>query len=463
MRIPFTSNSALAAADLFLFLAKATGATRYLPHSPSAIHSPYILSRNDSVGCPGQSSLNITLQNNHGKPLFFYVTGKNPEARDSFVILGKQGDCYAWTNKPTHPDLFPTVPYYFVDTTEEGGSFHSEIQVDNSVSFVLPSYVNSARLYVAEERLRFGTTGGGPGEGLVEPSPTNNGLPEYNIIWQFIEFTYGQDNFILNPSYVDFAAMSLDITLESRSGQNMRAPGLEANGLDNICEKLEEQSKRDNQSWEDFCLKDNNGNNVRAISPNLYLALHPDDKMAKYYEQYVDSVWSKFSAANLTINTQDDGRGNKVDQGRKFICSVKPDDNMLWCEDEDGQLCDKCDFRKPNTAEIMGCVQTTDGPFRVDGESRSLIVPRLCAAFTRSTLLLPGGELQPNSNITADLYYKAVTTNHYSRIIHEGLLNHTGYAFAYDDANPATDEDKTSNAAGVIRDSDPRVLTITVR
>jgi hypothetical protein len=408
--------------------------------------------------------LNITLQNNHEKPLFFYVTGRDLKANDSFIVLRKQGDCYAWSTKPSYTDQSPTMPYYFIDPTDESSEFHNEIEVHESISFMLPGYVTSARLYVAEDRLRFGTNVGGPNEGFVEPSPTNNVLPEYNITWQFIEFTYGEGNFILNPSYVDFAAMSLDLTLKSAAAQNIRVPGLEANALDNICGELEEQSKKDNQSWGDMCLKDDNGNNVRAISPNMYLALHPDDKMSRYYDEYVESVWSRFRGTDLTINTQDDGSGKKVDQGRKFTCRVKPDDNdLLRCDGGDGHQCDKCYFRKPTTAEIMGCVQTADGPFAVDGEGRSLIVPRLCAAFTRSTLLLEEGNVQPNNKITADLYYQNATTNHYSRIIHEKLLNHTGYAFAYDDTNPTAAESKTSNAGGVIEDSDPRLLFITVR
>lgn len=467
MRLSFGLELALGAVCLFLSLVKATGTNQNGPPRPGTPGISHILAGNGSTACSQQINLNITIQNNHETPLFFYVTGKDPQASSNFIVLRKQGDCYSWSTKPPFLDSSRTMPYYFVDTTDGNSEFHSEVQVNQSVSFMLPSYADSARLYVSQDKLRFGTNIGGPNESFVEPSPTNNALPEYNITWQFIEFTYGKDNFILNPSYVDFAAMSLDLTLKSgpNKDQVSRVPGLEANALGKICSELEEQTRKDAQNWAQMCLKDDSGNNMRAISPNLYLALHPDDKMSKYYDDYIDEVWSKYRNTTLTINTQDDGSGKKVDQGYKFTCRVMPDTDLLRCDGVEGHQCDDCSFRRPTTAEIMGCVQTADGPFLVNGSSRSLIVPRLCAAFTRSTLLLEDGDLQPNSKITADLYYNSTITNHYSRIIHERLLNHTGYAFAYDDTNPAADHDgdMTSNAGGVIEDSDPRLLMITVR
>lgn len=461
MRLSFGLELVLGAVCLFLSLVKATGTNQNGPPGHS-----FILAQNGSTACSEQTNLNITIQNNHATPLFFYVTGITGDS-SNYVVLRKQGDCYTWSTKPSFLDTSRIAPYYFVDPADENSGFHSKVQVNESISFMLPNYTSSARLYVSQDKLRFGTNIGASNESFVEPSPTNNALPEYNITWQFIEFTYGKDNFILNPSYVDFAAMSLDLTLKSGPEDDKvnRVPGLEANALGKICSALEEQTKKDTQNWAEMCLKDDTGNIVRAISPNLYLALHPDDKMSKYYDDYVDEVWSKYRNTTLTINTQDDGNGTKVDSGYEFTCRVMADNDLLRCDDVDGHACEDCYFRRPTTAEIMGCSQTADGPFLVTGHNRSLIVPRLCAAFTRSTLLLKDGNLQPNSKITADMYYNSTITNHYSRIIHKRLLNHTGYAFAYDDTNPAADHDgdMTSNAGGVIENSDPRLLLITVR
>lgn len=472
MRFFFTSKAALEAVSLFLSLVRAIQTDQNPLNGSVAPRSPYIQPLNDSQPCPGgQSNLNITIQNNQDNPLFFYVTGKTPDASSNFVVLRRQGDCYMWSTKPECTDTSCTIPYYFVNTTDESNGFHSEIQVSKSISLLLPSYANSARLYVSRDKLRFGTNVGGHGEGFVEPSSTNKALPEYNITWQFIEFTYGEGNFILNPSYVDFAAMSLDLTLKSgtEGANSYQVPGLKAGALDDICLELKQQAQRDNQSWANMCLTDDYGHNLRAISPNQYLALYPNDPMRTYYDEYVDKVWKKYSDQILTINTQDNGSGNKVDQGRKFTCKVKAEDGRLWCAKEDVPS-ETYSFRKPTTSEIMGCVQGCQdqnsqdmSPFTVTGGNQSLIVPRLCAAFTRSTLLLQGGDVQPNSKIDAGQYYTEKITNHYSRIIHENLVGHIGYAFAYDDTNPTSNENTTSNAGGVIQDPDPRQLVITVR
>lgn len=467
-----TTQTALEAVSLFLSVVWAIKTDQDPPNRPGAPRSPYIQSRNEQEACPGgQSNLNITIQNNQNNPLFFYVTGKDPDADSNFVVLQGQDDCYTWYTKPTYADTTNTMPYYFINATDESNQFHREIQNHGTISFVLPGYINSARLYISRDKLRFGTNVGGPGDGFVEPSSTNGALPEYNVTWQFIEFTYGEGNFVLNPSYVDFAAISLDLTVQpgAEGASSSQVPGLEAGALDKICSQLEAQSQKDKQNWKNLCLKDGDGNNLRAISPNQYLALYPNDTMKTYYDEYVDEVWAKYKDQNLTINTQNNGNGVKVEHGREFTCKVQQEDDLLWCTNVD-VASETYPFRRPRTSEIMGCVQGSQdqnsqdaSPFTVTGGNQSFIVPRLCAAFTRSTLLLQGGDVQPNSNITAGRYYAETITNHYSRIIHENLMGHMGYAFAYDDTNPSSNENTTSNAGGVIQVADPRLLLITVR
>lgn len=478
MRLFFPPYSTLAAVYLSIFLARATENAHPLPIVPGAPQGSYIKPRNDSEACPVvQGNLTVKIQNDQSQPLFFYVTGRHP--RDgAFVILQKHLDAYRWYVKPT---CNCSTPYYFVNATNDSGDigFHNSVTPDTSACFSLPSYVDSARLYVSQERLHFGTNAGDNGTGLVEPSATNKGLPEYNISWQFVEFTYEENNFVLNPSYVDFAAMSLDLTLTSGTGDANQSTvrGLEADALENICTDLKSQSDTDQQSWKDLCLVGGDGNIVRVISPDQYLALNPSDRMANYYDEYVNKVWERYKDNNLTINTQD--RDNiKVANGREVICNVNSEDQLLYCSSQDVSSSEQepFKFRKPTTFEIMGCIQSppiqtpngTDlgSPFTVKdsiNKTQALIVPRLCAAFTRSTLLLEDGNIQPNGNITADLYYGGNITNHYSRIIHSKLLDQIGYSFAYDDTNPSGDNNRTTNAGGVIQDPDPILMLVRVR
>lgn len=55
-----------------------------------------------------------------------------------------------------------------------------------------------------------------------------------------------------------------------------------------------------------------------------------------------------------------------------------------------------------------------------------VILPRLVAAFNRSTLLIDSD--QPDGENPSD-YYGNATTNHYARIVHATVLDHRGYTF----------------------------------
>ena len=71
-------------------------------------------------------------------------------------------------------------------------------------------------------------------------------------------------------------------------------------------------------------------------------------------------------------------------------------------------------FAQPAAADIFSCAS---GPFNPAGMSGEMlaIVPRLAAAFNRSTLLIDSD--QPDGENPADYYANAIT-NHYARIVH---------------------------------------------
>lgn len=181
-------------------------------------------------------------------------------------------------------------------------------------------------------------------------------------------------------------------------------------------------------------------------------------------------MWNKYKNVDLSFNTQDSdpvhGGGKKVTNGSVVNCRVahgRPKgEPLLTCDGEGGQI----KFSKPTTTQIFGCTQGDASTFTIansNDKTQSEIVPRLCAAFHRSTLLLPGGNIQPPANFTADQYYKANITDHFARIVHQYEQEGMGYAFAYDDTNSGEGPDNAStNAAGVIMMSNPEMLFITV-
>jgi Beta-1,3-glucanase len=97
------------------------------------------------------------------------------------------------------------------------------------------------------------------------------------------------------------------------------------------------------------------------------------------------------------------------------------------------------------------------GPFSPAGMSAEMlaIVPRLAAAFNRSTLLIDAD--QPDGENPTG-YYADPVTNHYARIVHATSLDGRGYAFPYDDVAPTGGADQS----GAVSSGSPAQLAITL-
>ncbi|WPH03947.1 glycoside hydrolase family 64 protein [Acrodontium crateriforme] len=85
------------------------------------------------------------------------------------------------------------------------------------------------------------------------------------------------------------------------------------------------------------------------------------------------------------------------------------------------------------------------------------VVPRLCAAFHRATILLNGGNVQPS--LPASSYYTVNPTNYYNLFVHQNEADGRGYAFSYDDVNPSTGGPDQS---GVLVNMNAQLLQISV-
>lgn len=112
--------------------------------------------------------------------------------------------------------------------------------------------------------------------------------------------------------------------------------------------------------------------------------MHAQDKADK-------TVWSTYTSKPLTINTQSAyGDVNGV---------VDSSGNLNF---NNGAAC----FAKPSAKDIFSC---STGPFATGSNALvNVIIPRLSAAFHRSTLLLSNS--QPNG-VQVSQYYQDATTN----------------------------------------------------
>lgn len=431
------------------------------------------------------AGLQVVIQNNRSNAIYTYVTGVNTTSGDYLILRKGSNGTFNWAVKPSGNESTNANAYYF---TESDSSYEIRAKTNHNTSFYIPSYAAAGRIYISDNTLRFGTNEGGPMAGFVAPSVSNPGLPEYSHAWQFVEYTWTQDEFLINLSNVDLVSIPIGFAVASKNeSKSVYVPGLVENATALVCEALSNQTIEDGYNWKDLCIWDQNHELIRVLSPEQYLSMNATDPLNHYYDEYIERVWSYYSTTNLTINTQDSRsedtgsnnphHGIKTAVGQQVSCMVG-NDMQLHCYNPTSGT--RYAFSKPTTKEIFGCIQDGNtfqvGQNAMADWTQAEVVPRLCAAFHRSTLLRPGGDVQPylNGSGTADEYYckkdptmtycPRNTTNHYARVVHEHEQSGMGYAFAYDDTNPIADDldNASANAAGLISDSNPASIFIIV-
>jgi hypothetical protein len=357
----------------------------------------------------GRNLLKLTIHNNYpgNSQYYAYVTGKLAST-GQYVML-KRGS--SWL----HPSAnsFPAPP---VQITDEAVKFPLNSQ--GYTDIILPDYVISGRVYIAEGELQFSAVMDPQNQlGFAPPDHANSADANHNTNWGFFEFTLGTDGVLwCNPSFVDFVGLPIGVKVNFRNGGSESVPGLQPDAIGKICQEMEDESNRSGVgAWRDMCKKDNNGRALRVLAPRIYVGLNNADRMTDYYRDYVNQVWDRYRRETLIL---------KVD-GHDVRCNVNGD--TLNCADDRETV----GFGRPAVIDIWGC---NDGVFAVSSGLRERIRPILCAAFTRTTLLRSEGNVQPGPHV--DTYYTSEPTNHYARLVHKYELGHRGYAFSFDDVHP---------------------------
>ncbi|KAH8162184.1 hypothetical protein CIB48_g6079 [Xylaria polymorpha] len=374
----------------------------------------------------GNNPLQVEIVNNFGaNQMYLYITGQDSNGVACFV--GPDGNFFY----PNAGGSAIPVPVQGDFKTPLGG-------VGSTTTLTIPDFLISSRIWVAEGELQFYTLVNDLGKtAIVEPSVSNPQDPSASVKWGFVEFNWNDGTIYANISYVDWVGISMGMALTLGTGEVQTVRGLVEGAVQNICDDLNAQNAKDGAGWDQLCMT-SNGAALRVLSPNLMIASNPTWQ-ADYYSAYIDQVWAKYTNEDLTINTQTDA-GN-------VACRVSGD--QLMCAG------DNRGYPKPTLADIYGC---NSGPFTViegtDNGIHKAVVPRLCAAFNRSTLLQDGGNVQPGP--AASTYYTADPTSHYARVVHNYEQDGIGYAFSYDDVNP-----EGENAAGTVAGPGPTLLRVT--
>ena len=388
-------------------------------------HGPHttVVHKMQANAVPGNLALEMV--NHFGSNVNAYIQGKDSD--NKIVFVGAGGSLIYPSSGGSEVPVPVTEPI----AVPMG-------DLDSTSTINLPIALISGRVYFCEGELQFFMVKAGDGDGLVQPSVNNIADPASGLNWGFVELTYTTDLALYaNISYVDFVGMILSMQLTNTDGSQQLTKGLDAGAVNEICGELSNQQGADGLPWASMCIAGGNGSPIRVLAPADYSSIDPNS-FANYWSDYVDQVWAKYTNEPLMINTQTDAG----------IVNCQVSGDTLNCAG------DNRGFTKPSATDIWGC---NGGPFgRLDGDSgiHIAVIPRLCAAFTRSTLLIEGGNTQPGPPATS--YYQNSPTSHYSRILHQFEVDGRGYTFSYDDVNP----DGNDNASGTVASGNPQTLTV---
>ncbi|KAF2265419.1 hypothetical protein CC78DRAFT_599896 [Lojkania enalia] len=367
-----------------------------------------------------QAQFQIHLRNTTGADnVHAYVTGTDIQRGDLFFLRadGK-------------------TPYYPKNPSSNGAPLEHDCAIKlgslDSTTLVTIPHLESGRIYFVIGKLVFSLNNGNGAPALVTPSPFELGSKNYDVKWSFAEFTWNTENMYANISFQDYVGLPIALTLKTASGNTQHVAGLAADGVLTVCKKLEYVG-HDHGDWAKLVMKSKQGEYLRAITPYNGMQLYPG-LFDGYYDKYVDKVWEKYQDNPLLVNTVATGKlTGHVENGELKI---------------GGET-----FTKPSTADIFG---NNSGPFaNVGSEERKAIIPLLCAAFNRSTLLKDHEVPDPDGRQD---YYKDTVTNYYAKVVHEVLPDGRGYAFAYDDVQPEGAKDQS----GRVHSGSPEELVVTV-
>jgi hypothetical protein len=390
----------------------ATGKASPTPHA-SATPSPMPSVTPSSLPA-GSIALNIVNASAYKNP-YVYIVG-----------LGTDGNWYRVTSSGALAQV--------QSSDAVGGYANYSIPVPASgLSMPLPQ-LSGARMYVSlGAPLKIAVSGSG-----VPNSPPGwvASDPNYDILFDWVEFTYNSSGWNGNTTAVDMFGLPLQIALNGSSGT--QTVGTLPGGRTAVMNGLESAS-----GWSGTVITgpaQGLGTTLplRAIAP--FHAIDNGTFDAHYLDAYIASVWSKYASQPLTMNTSAWGTytGQVVGGALQF---TQPGQTTI-------------SFDEPSTYDVFANAGTLAAQPCGGAPSTSCLVQgqmanALSGAWNRSTL----GIDSTIPACTSSEFYTTIPTNDYAKYVHANSVRGLAYGFGFDDS---------CDFSSFIADRAPTSVTITI-
>ncbi|GAA0524697.1 hypothetical protein GCM10010172_01440 [Paractinoplanes ferrugineus] len=355
----------------------------------------------------GPNLLPVTVSNSTGRgdAVYLYVIGVQLSS-GRLGYVNQAGAFTAWSGGQLPPSPAPDVS---IPGAGNGGS--------TTINF--PRGFSGRVYFSFGEKLKFFLTP----DGLVQPAPWASGDANYNILFDWSEFTYNDAGLWLNSSQVDMFAVPHAVTVTGSNGVTKRTGDLVANGRTNVINTL-----KGTAGWANTVYTRSDGTVLRVLSPGK--AAGSGLLASNYLDSYISSAWNAYTGKNLTVVPFGD------QPNTRYI--GRTSGNVMRFTNSSGAQV--ASFNKPSSASVWGC----DGDLPAPNDQVVGPISRtLCAALNRGTL----GTVDTQPSTNAAQFYQNNPTNVYAKVIHANMADGKAYAFAFDDV---------ANFESLVNDGDPR-------
>lgn len=360
---------------------------------------------------PDRLPFTVTNQSQRGEDVFLYVVGVDL-ASGRLGYVDQAGAFSPWPAGSNPPGPAPDV------SIRMGGT-------GASTTLHLPRGF-SGRLYMSfGERLPFRLTP----DGLVQPAPWAPGDPSENILFDWSEFTYNDAGLWLNSSQVDMFAVPHAVSVTGSDGATQTTGRLVDDGRNQVIAGIRNQS-----GWGGLVRTRADGTVLRVLAPGKAADAGYFDR--GYLDPAIADAWSAYTSKTLTVAPFGD-RPDVRYYGRTSGTT------MTFTNGAGQQV---ASFQRPTTGDVWGCDGALGAP---NDQVVGPIARTLCAALHRSTL----GRLDTQPSGTAADFYQGTITNHYSRLVHQNMVDGRAYGFAFDDVQAQE---------SLVHSGDPRSAGVTL-
>jgi beta-galactosidase len=365
---------------------------------------------------------------------FKNATGRYQDQQIWFAIIGHQGApffhaTFDGSGRGTYVPCSPAD-----NIVSRGGDTYTNYfySIDKVPSAELPSALSSGRIWIAIGDVDANNPAplyikvNGPTD-IRQPSVSNPSDPNYNIIWDFLEFDYEPPGFFGNTSSVD--AYAIPITLSNSSGITPAQVGYSA-PRSTVFSTFQQLGP----PWSDLAIS-NAGTQLRILNPQYKMppqGVAPQTFPANYLSDYIDHCWQVYTGVNVTVQSP---RGT----ANLYTGSMDASGQFVFVKnDAPNDAAYRHTIAKPRSIDVFGCkgvFDRADGPSPGYAEIDGDIKNQIASALNRTVLHNPdyNAWCQVTSFYTPWSGGSGPVTNLYAKALHAQSIGGLAYAFAYDD------------------------------